>query len=316
MKSWSHGLLAASLCLSLAGCASTPAPTSTPTPDPENLPEIVKMPTSEKVEIDSVRGTKIQAVLDLPADMPEAGYPLVVFAHGFQGSKEESGAFTDAAKGLAEQGIASLRLDFPGCGESQEDFMAYTLENMHDDVASVFAYARANYKLDEDRIGMLGYSMGGRVTSLYLSEEKIGTTVLWAPAAADGLKSLTSMGDEETIRKLIEESADSGVAAIRIWNQEVPVAHDFLVQSAQAKPMVNLSAYTGSLMVVTGGQDNTVTKAITDPIFEAAVNTKITTHLDVPRGTHSLGAGEFGNDPDVQNAVVEATVHFFADQMK
>ena len=84
--------------------------------------------------------------------------------------------------------------------------MAYTLENMHDDVASVFAYARANYKLDEDRIGMLGYSMGGRVTSLYLSEEKIGTTVLWAPAAADGLKSLTSMGDEETIRKLIEES--------------------------------------------------------------------------------------------------------------
>ena len=70
------------------------------------------------------------------------------------------------------------------------------------------------------------------------------------------------------------------------------------------------------LVVVTGGQDNTVTKAITDPIFEAAVNTKITTHLDVPRGTHSLGAGEFGNDPDVQNAVVEATVHFFADQMK
>ena len=37
-------------------------------------------------------------------------------------------------------------------------------------------------------------------------------------------------------RKLIEESADSGVAAIRIWDQEVPVAHDFLVQSAQAKP--------------------------------------------------------------------------------
>ena len=86
------------------------------------------MPTSEKVEIDSARGIKIQAVLDLPADMPEAGYPLVVFAHGFQGSKEESGAFTDVAKGLAEQGIASLRLDFPGCGESQEDFMAYTLE--------------------------------------------------------------------------------------------------------------------------------------------------------------------------------------------
>ena len=100
MKSWSHGLLAAGLCLSLAGCASTPAPTPTPTPDPENLPETVKIPTSEKVEIDSVRGTKIQAVLDLPADMPEAGYPLVVFAHGFQGSKEESGAFTDVAKGL------------------------------------------------------------------------------------------------------------------------------------------------------------------------------------------------------------------------
>ena len=77
-----------------------------------------------------------------------------------------------------------------------------------------------------------------------------------------------------------------------------------------------LEGHPDLTVVVTGGQDNTVTKAITDPIFEAAVNTKITTHLDVPRGTHSLGAGEFGNDPDVQNSVVEATVHFFADQMK
>ena len=77
-----------------------------------------------------------------------------------------------------------------------------------------------------------------------------------------------------------------------------------------------LEGHPDLTVVVTGGQDNTVTKTITDPIFEAAVNTKITTHLDVPRGTHSLGAGEFGNDSDVQNAVVEATVHFFADQMK
>ncbi len=120
MKSWSHGLLAASLCLSSR--MRFYLHQRQLTPDPENLPEIVKMPTSEKVEIDSVRGTKIQAVLDLPADMPEAGYPLVVFAHGFQGSKEESGAFTDVAKGLAEQGIASLRLDFPGCGEESGRF--------------------------------------------------------------------------------------------------------------------------------------------------------------------------------------------------
>lgn len=303
------------LSLSLCACAASPA-SSAPTPSPDLQSDVSMKVTSEHIEIDSARQTKIQAVLTQPVSMPEAGYPLVVFAHGFQGSKDESGAFTAVAEGLARQGIASIRMDFPGCGDSPEDFMAYTLKNMQDDVASVFAYARSAMKIDESRIGMLGYSMGGRVTSLYLSEENINTAVLWAPAAADGLKSLASMGDEETIRRLIEESKDSGVAVIQIWNQDVEVAHDFLSQSAEAMPMTNLSAYTGSLMVVTGGQDNTVTTAITDPIFEVAVNTQITTHLDVPRGTHSLGAGDFGNDPQVQNAVVEATVHFFADQMQ
>lgn len=87
MKSWSHGLLAAGLCLSLAGCASTPAPTPTPTPDPENLPETVKIPTSEKVEIDSVRGTKIQAVLDLPGGHAGGGLSVSRFRSWLPGKQ-------------------------------------------------------------------------------------------------------------------------------------------------------------------------------------------------------------------------------------
>lgn len=268
---------------------------------------------SEIVEIPSTRNTNIKATLVVPSEEPEQGYPLVVFAHGFQGNREESGAFTETAEGLAKQGIASIRIDFPGCGESEEDFLAYTLDHMQEDVTSALDYTKKQIKVNEERVGLLGYSMGGRVASLYLDETKIHTAVLWAPAASNGLDSLQNLGSEEEMLNLIEDSKESGIATIQIWNNDVKVAHDFLKQSSEVKPLDSLGRYTGNLLVITGGSDTTVVKSISDQAIAAAVNTNITTHLDVPRATHALGAGEYGNDPAAKKAVVDASIHFFVD---
>ena len=51
------------------------------------------------------------------------------------------------AQELAAQGIATVRLDFPGCGDSTEPFTAYTLSNMADDVESAILYMQSTYGL-------------------------------------------------------------------------------------------------------------------------------------------------------------------------
>lgn len=271
--------------------------------------------TSENVEITSARNTKIKTTIVTPTDKVEGGYPFVIFAHGFQGNRDESGAFSETAEGLAKQGIASIRLDFPGCNESEEDFMAYTLENMQKDVESVLAYAKENMDINEERLGILGYSMGGRVASLYLDDAPIKTAVLWAPAGANGVEAMKAMGSEEEILTTIEEAKESGVGYVKLWGQKIPVAYEFLKQSVEAKPLDVLAAYTGNLLVIRGGKDTTVDASVTDQVVAASVNTKLTSELHIPRATHSLGAGEFGNDPDVQAFVVTSTIHFFTDNL-
>jgi alpha-beta hydrolase superfamily lysophospholipase len=99
--------------------------------------------------------------LDRPTDAP-AG--LVVCAHGLTGDK--SGPAELLARwsaGLAEAGLATVRFDFRGSGDSSGAFPATTFSEMVDDFAEVWQWAR-------DQVGELpgvaaGISTGGAVAA-------------------------------------------------------------------------------------------------------------------------------------------------------
>ena len=129
------------------------------------------------------RGVRVPAVLTLPS---AAGtYPLVVMAHGHGGSKDENGGFAAIADALASRGIASIRMDFPGCGASAEPFTQNTITNMMVDVAAARAYAVGNAPIDARAVGIFGYSMGGRLAILSAASgyKSLG---LLAPKGNDG----------------------------------------------------------------------------------------------------------------------------------
>jgi dienelactone hydrolase len=111
-------------------------------------------------------------------------------AHGHGGSKDENGGFTALAETLASCGVASIRMDFPGCGASVESFTENNITNMMADVAAARAYAVANAAIDGTAVGMFGYSMGGRVAILSASSgyKSLG---LLAPLGNDGNKAQT-----------------------------------------------------------------------------------------------------------------------------
>ena len=174
---------------------------------------------SEDITIVSKRDTEIPATVVIPET--EGIYPYVVMLHGFMGERGGCENFEPIANALAEQGIASIRIDFPGCNESQEPYTEYTLTNMQDDVASAIECMKTTYKGDEDRVGLVGHSMGGRVAALYLNDS-ITAAALLSPAANSGFSGLADfLGGMEEVERMYAEAKENGYSPFTGWGETI-----------------------------------------------------------------------------------------------
>ena len=109
------------------------------------------------------RGIEIPGTLTLPAGKESDRVPLVIFEHDLFGDRSTHGVFEEIALGLAEQGIASVSVDFSGCGDSTEDFSDNCPFFIDWDVIAVRDYVLANAPVDQQRLGLLGYGFGARM---------------------------------------------------------------------------------------------------------------------------------------------------------
>lgn len=126
-------------------------------------------------------GQRIFGVLHLPKEV-KGPVPAVLFCHGFGGSKIGSfRLFVRQAERLAKAGIASLRVDFRGSGDSEGRFDEVTLGREVSDALKALEYLRGLDAIDPERIGLLGRSFGGIVSVLALGEDKrCKSLVLWS----------------------------------------------------------------------------------------------------------------------------------------
>ena len=95
--------------------------------------------TINKVKIESsTHQYQIPAVLTLPQ---QRDCPVVILCHGTGSDKNEAGnGYVYLASRLAAKGIASLRFDFIGTGESSVDYIEYTFTSAQRDISDVLAY--------------------------------------------------------------------------------------------------------------------------------------------------------------------------------
>ena len=120
-------------------------------------------------------GVELAGTLAVPAG--EGPFPAVVFASGSGPQDRDESLmghrpFLVIADHLARHGVASLRYDDRGFGESTGDHFASTVDDFADDLAAALAVLRGQPEVDGSRVGILGHSEGG------LSAAKV--------AAADG----------------------------------------------------------------------------------------------------------------------------------
>lgn len=179
----------------------------------------------KNIGIPGTRGN-IPATIQLPAKSARGEeLPLVVLCHGFTGNRQGDGHFAPLAEDLAAHGIATVRLDFAGCGDSTEPYANYTLANMAADVDSVIGYMQATY--GTGKTALVGHSMGGRLASLYpqLGQYPVTALALWSPANGTGLQGLEflSIDNFAAVEELAARAdAEGSVAA---WGVELSAAY-------------------------------------------------------------------------------------------
>ena len=137
---------------------------------------------TQTVTIDGDHG-KLQGVILKPELKDGERCPMVLLCHGFMGNKE--GALEkQIAELLRQQGIASIRFDFNGHGQSEGRFQDMTVPNEIVDAKKVIEYV-SNLPYVES-VAITGHSQGGVVAAMTagdLGAEKIKAVVLLAPAA-------------------------------------------------------------------------------------------------------------------------------------
>jgi dipeptidyl aminopeptidase/acylaminoacyl peptidase len=152
------------------------------------------------------RGLALRGMLHTPEKV-QGKIPIVCMFHGFTGDKLGSHfMFVRLSRLLANKGIATLRFDFMGSGESDGDFVDMTLSKELDDAKVILSYAKSLDFVDTERIGILGFSMGGAVASMLAGDCKddIKTLCLWAPAGNMSEIAIAgkSKDDIERVRKI------------------------------------------------------------------------------------------------------------------
>lgn len=101
---------------------------------------------------------------------------------------------------LTKKGIAVLRYDDRGVGESTGDFKTATSADFATDVESAIAYLKTRKEIDKNKIGLIGHSEGGLIAPMVASDSKdVAFIVLLAAPGIQGNKLLLTQ--QELIAK-------------------------------------------------------------------------------------------------------------------
>src|SRR5919206_730905 len=100
------------------------------------------------------QGHELAARLEMPPGTPRA---YALFAHCFTCSKDSKAAVY-MAQALAGRGIAVLRFDFTGLGQSGGEFADSTFSSNVDDLVCAARYLAQHYAAPQI---LIGHSLGG-----------------------------------------------------------------------------------------------------------------------------------------------------------
>lgn len=222
---------------------------------------------TEHIEFTGHGGHALSARLDLP-DGPLLATAL--FAHCFTCSKDILPARRIAAR-LTGAGIAVLRFDFAGLGQSEGAFEATTFSSNVDDLLAACAYLSGR---DMAPSLLIGHSLGGAAVlkAAAQMDNVKGVVTLGAPYAPDHVKH--NFADQ------LEEIMQDGVAEVDLGGRPFRIGKDFLTDIAAAELRPAIRRLNAALLVMHAPLDKVVGIDNAQEIFTAARHPKSFVTLD------------------------------------
>ncbi len=192
----------------------------------------------------------LRGMLHVPAG--DGPFPSVMFCHGFTGHRIEAHfLFVTIARRLAGAGVAALRFDFAGSGESDGAFADMTMSGEVDDAEKALDFLGARPEVDPARVGAVGLSLGGGVAAL-LAGRRPGDlralALLSAVAEPGRILSFVRTGKFET--QLAERDYID-------WDG-LMVRRPFLQDMERLHPAEAVASFSRPVLIIHGGEDATV----------------------------------------------------------
>lgn len=276
--------------------------------------------TYETISFDNEGGT-VYGTFTLPANAG-GNTPAVLMLHGFTGDRNEGPvfqpdfSFTDTmysrtAQVLAENGFASLRIDFRGSGQSIEEmgFEETTFSGQVSDASAAIEWLDDQKKIGP--IGVLGLSQGGLVGAITADIHKeVQSLVLWSPVANTVDTYKTVLGSDTVLQGLTQPSTQATLP----WGAVITLNRPFFEELYTTDPIAAISGYDGPMQVVVGERDDVVTP---QPYYG---RTYMTYHdgreeLVVVDGDHVFDVFTGNGAPALDEAIAES-VDWFIDTLQ
>jgi len=233
---------------------------------------------TKKISFENASGYRLAALLDLPVDGEPIAYAL--FAHCFTCSKDYKGV-ARVSRALAAEGVAVLRFDFTGLGESEGDFAETTFSSNVADLVAASKFMQR--ELEAPKI-LIGHSLGG-VAVLQAAARIPSAAAVVTIAAPSSTEHLAGM-----IRSSAAAIEATGEAEVEIAGRSFRIRRELLDDLEATSMREAVAGLDRALLVFHSPLDRTVPIRHAEEIFAAARQPKSFVSLD--------GASHLLTDPE------------------
>ncbi|MEP6692297.1 MAG: alpha/beta fold hydrolase [Gemmatimonadaceae bacterium] len=255
--------------------------------------------TAEAVTVQTPMGHTLAGTLTLPTGADRAhpvGAIVTITGSGPQDRDEFLGLvgyrpWRQLADSLARRGIATLRMDDRGTGESGGKFKYATSADFAEDARAGLAYLRTRPEVDARQLGVVGHSEGAVIAPMVAAKEPaLRAIVLLAgvarPARGALQFQLTNLVNHDTSLK--DAKRDSAMARIPLVIDSLMAADPWMKFFLTYDPSATARTIKTPVLILTGANDQ---QAAPDQVpeqqaaFTAAGNTDVTARI-VPNVNH------------------------------
>lgn len=222
----------------------------------------------QKVSFKNVAGQQLSGRIDFPL----IGHPraYVLFAHCFTCSKNLK-SVDHISQAFTQLGMAILRFDFTGLGQSDGDFADTNFSSNLSDIVDAYNFMNENFEAPQI---IVGHSLGGAaVLNAATGLEKVkAVATIGAPSSPDHVTHLFDEG-----RKEIEEK---GEARVNIGGRPFKMKKQFLDDLESRRGDNSIKNIGKALLVMHSPQDTIVGIENAQEIYVQAMHPKSFISLD------------------------------------